>query len=468
MAEIHVDPDGDDVTGDGSLLDPYETIGKLEDEIAQDDEGLIHAGSYPDTQALTAGGQFFITLPNGSGSGNYTKIGAYDSEVVTLLNTRTTVHSIVRLKQGAESIWLNELICDGANLGSSNGVTCFSIGFQGSSTSFNVDIKLTDIESKNYGGQGIQTSNLRNSLVDGALIHDNVTKGADFNHGIYMSASSHTNIYRNLTIYNISGHGFQIFSSTGPHDNIIEQFRIFKCGQVPFDGGQHKPNIVCLRGPNNVFRNGLTYDGNGGGLHLGGSNNALYFIASYNNGIGGTSGSGGLAVISGSGHKVKNCISINQHANAVFGNYADSGTSTDDSNNIFATHLATDVWTDPANATRLSADFTLIASPTTDEEIAASAAIVEQGVSVGVTTDFVDGARPNPPDIGPYQKTAGAGTLNLIAHTSPVEVAGVETWTNLGATLVDGDSNTSELTLEMSDGSVRLTTTTGLTITETA
>lgn len=433
-----------------TLTTPFLTIGKAESVVVADDTILIRAGTYPDTQANSGDGQFFSSLPSGTTASNYTKVGAYNNETVILQNTRTSTHSIVNLPQGAENIWFDGLILDGADIGAARAVTAWNIGYEGSNVLYNTNIKCTDIQAKNFSNQGMITGTLQDSLVSGFTAFDNDTNGDDFAHGLYISGNTRNNIFEDITIYNIAGHCIQFNSSGGgnPSGNIIQRFRIFKGGRYvnPSDG-KTKPNLVLFTGSNNTLREGVCYDGSGGGLHVRGTSNALYHILSTNNGSNGLGGSAGIAIIGGSGNLVKNCISLDQHASAPFGNYADVGSGTITSNNLFAGVAITDLCTDPNNANRLIADYSYIASPTAGDQQDAHDAVVDQGTSVGSPISFTGVTRPQgvAVDIGPDEFGADPPDAPGLSHEAAYTVSTI--YGDVTVTLVKGTNNIVECTL---------------------
>ena len=191
--------------------------------LASGDTLVFRAGTYTLTQAYGC---------YGGGSGGQcppsnTTIKRHGTEVVTFRPASSALFYVINLNsaQGSRSgITFDGIDCDALNLSG----TCYSVGFGESvaNAASNITIKNANIRNTKVDGIGIGCAN-NNVTLENNVIHDlgssQQAQGL-YGHAIYGVGDNM--IIRRNRIANIGNFGIQIFDSSGPCRNEIENTTI--------------------------------------------------------------------------------------------------------------------------------------------------------------------------------------------------------------------------------------------------
>jgi uncharacterized repeat protein (TIGR02059 family) len=370
VAATYVSTTGSDTSGNGTITAPFRTIQRAltSGQIIAGRTLFIRGGNYIERVRND-----LYSIPAGVSFSNAVTISGYQSEVVTIRNIGMTTSAM-------QYIIFQNLTVDGAQVENE------AVYLAGGSH----HIRFQNVKITQAAMQGVLIPHGTDHHHDflqcevfnnGFWYTDASHPDGSFFHGMYMSGSDNT--IDGCLIHDNSGYGYHGYNGYGGSDranrNTVKNCRIYR------NGITLAPNIAATglligSGDANTAYNNLIYD-NRGGLTIGNQNPtncAAYFNSIFRNG-----GSSGLDVGSVStGAIVRNNISFgNTGVNSSIGG---SGTTQD--HNL--------IGQDPLWVNATSFDFHLrTGSPAINNGIAVS----------GITTDFANTTRGNPPEIGAYE-----------------------------------------------------------------
>jgi hypothetical protein len=204
-------------------------------------------------------------------------------------------------------------------------------------------------------------------------IHDNGTRvygsSGQVGHGLYIRGSN--NIFDKIEAYNNGDLGMQFYSSVGGVNNNIVRNSIFRNNGVTVAGGG---GLYIGSGDGNIAYNNISYNNPGAGISVGSGqiNSKVYNNTVYNN------GHGGIIVSSGSGAVIRNSIIWSN--GSAYGNLADYGSGTIQSNNLM---------TNPIFVDAASSNFRL----------QSGSPAIDKGANISIVTNDFDG-HPRPQGAG--------------------------------------------------------------------
>jgi uncharacterized repeat protein (TIGR02059 family) len=350
-------------SGTGSQSNPWRTIRKGMTSITTGDTLYIRGGSYAEQVDSN-----FFTFPTGTSFSNAPIVSGYASEPVTIIRIGC-VHSYVKyIIFQKMTLDVNYTNTEGISI--NNGATFCR--FQ--------NIRVT--RSNSLGMLIPHTGDSGHQFLQCEFDHNGDPLDVDGHggYGVYVSGSD--NLFDGCSFHDNIAYGFHCYNGYGGSDlanrNVVKNCRFYG------NGATLPPNIASAAlllgsGANNTAYNNLIYDNRGGiAINNNATNCTAYFNSIFRNG-----GSPGIDVGSGStGAILRNNISFgNTGVNSSFG-----GSGTIQDHNV--------IGQDPLWVNATSFDFHLrTGSPAINNGIAVS----------GITTDFANTARGNPPEIGAYE-----------------------------------------------------------------
>jgi len=275
------------------------------------------------------------------------------------------------------------IIIDGLTLDAVNGTgNAFGLSTSSNTADNFHHIRITGCEIKNCKGDGITSTGAAFMEVLNTLIHDVGPSAPGLCHGIYASSLSHDWLIEGCDIYNSIGYGIQIYDGSNTMYNfVVRQNRLHAC----YNSG------IVIGGLNGQVYNNLCYANRGNGVRIRYSTangTKVYFNSIYNNGFGGGfSGADASGISDGGANSIiRNNITLSNAGGAILCDGC-SGNTWD--HNLTA-GTPTAIWTSPSTN-----NFHLLSTAT---------GAINQGIAIaGITTDFDDVTRGNPPDIGAYE-----------------------------------------------------------------
>ena len=424
MADRFVKIGGSNLLDGLTLLNAWETPAYGAANVGSTNTLKFDDGTYDSRDS------YWTSLPSGTASTD-TTVTAINNGAVTfkLLTGLSSPSRVMQLASESHYITINGIVMDGDNRSGD--------GIHYGASNVSSHITLTNCTIKQVTGVGMDVSRSEFNLVEGCLFQD-VT-----HYGVYNNGGNNT--YRGNTFDTCLRLGITAHSNGNSYSGVVVERNLFKnCGYHPtlpqgsiiFYNSQHMGSVIR----NNIIwacRRGPQVDG-------GTANHTIVHNISY------ACTNEGLLVIA-NGCTIRNNILLENGTN-----YSLSGTgNTSDHNQV--TGVGTDYWLSPSTG-----DFTLLDNATTQ------ANVIDQGINVGVTDDYLGNIRPvnNIVDIGHIEfGTAAPPEPPILGHLGNyVVVAGVESL--IAVTLSDGDSNTKNLTVTATGNTaVRLGTSTNITVT---
>nr|MBI4156194.1 DUF4082 domain-containing protein [Candidatus Woesearchaeota archaeon] len=248
----YVSTTGNDITGIGSIGNPWKTIKYGYAHIASGDTLYIRGGTYDENVD--------IDPPSGKSESARTIISAYPSEIVIILPTKFTKDSVAGVS--GSYITFRNLIFDagGYPAGTWNVPTG---GFALSISSSYVTFEGSTF--RNATLSGIQFSktiqNPHHNLFLNSISYNN-GRSTGRGHGIYMFGDNNT--VDGGSWYDNAGFGIHIYNSdsTTEDDNIVRNALVYGNGGGPIPGG----GIILSSGHRNLAYNNLVYDNDGSGI----------------------------------------------------------------------------------------------------------------------------------------------------------------------------------------------------------
>lgn len=362
-------------------------------------------------------------------SGNPTTLQNYDDEDVVIQRSGGDGTGMLYINKGgagsAKSYITitgsagHPIIIDGGSK-SANGGVLYSSPASGSHS----NIILGYLTIRNCDDSGIITGSSNNGWIHHIISHNNGTL-LNQDHGLYVSGSSSDNLIEDCEFYENFARGFQNHGTAAPSRNIYRRINSHN------NGAQ---GMIFSNGTGCVIEYSLMWSNGSCGLQSTASGNFFYNNSCYNNNL---NSSAPQVLISGSGCTLRNNISLAGNN----GNWTISGGSTTQSNNVFATAVATDIWTDPANG-----DFSLKNTAGTPSA-SVTTYVIDQGVGVGLSQDFEGTSVPQgaAPDIGHLEWGADPPDAPSATHDTVYVVSTV--YGDVSVTLVKGTNNIVECTL---------------------